>query len=235
MPTVFGSPGPWWRDPRTGVDYAKNLHVEQDLEIFAEIPVSGTAIGRNRVTALHDRGPERGALAEIERDIIDAASGTLLARSRRIELLRGAGGFSAASGVSDEAPKTLPRIGDAGPPDVEFDLPLSPRTGLMYRLSGDLNPLHVDPATARQAGFPRPILHGLGTFAVACHAALSGLADYRSERIRRLGVRFSSPVYPGDILHFQFWREGGNTARLRALAPERQVTVLDNGVVELAD
>ena len=150
MATIFGSPGPWWRDPRTGVDYARNLHAEQDLVMFAPLPVAGTMIGRNRVTALHDRGAERGALAEIERDIVDQASGRLVARSRRIEVLRSAGGFSAVSGVSDARPQMLPPIEEAErTPDVELDVALSPRAGLIYRLSGDYNPLHVDPQVAR--------------------------------------------------------------------------------------
>ena len=233
--TTFGSPGQWWRDPRTGVNYFANLHVDQDLRLLAPIPVHGAAIGRNRVTALHDRGEGRGALAEIERDIVDGATGRLLAVSRRIEVLRESGGFSAASGVSDPRPAPVAEMpDDLGSPALSEEVALSPRIGLLYRLCGDLNPLHVDPAVARGAGFHAPILHGLGSFAVACGVVVRLLCGYDPSRLKRLAVRFVAPVYPGDRLRFEFWTLPDGTARYRARAVNRDTLVLDRGIAEIA-
>lgn len=230
LATTLGSPGQWWRHPETGVDYESNLHAEQILELFAPIPTAAKVTARNRVTALHDRGRNRGALAEIERDIRDEA-GRMIARLRRIELVRCSGGFSEISGTHDPRPASLPPIERVGAPDIIRDVPVSPRAGLIYRLSGDLNPLHVDPEVARSKGFPRPILHGLGTFGHVCYAALAVLCDYDSGRMNRLGMRFSQPVYPGDTLRVEFWNDEPGQARFRAVAVERGVKVIDNGVI----
>lgn len=228
--TMLGSPGQWWRHPETGVDYESNLHAEQVLELFAPVPAAAKVIAHNRVTALHDRGRDRGALAEIERDIRDE-TGRPIARLRRIEVVRCSGGFSEISGTHDPRPAGLPPIEQAGAPDIVKEVPVSPRAGLIYRLSGDLNPLHVDPTVATSKGFPRPILHGLGTFGHVCCAALVSVCDYDPTRMSRLGMRFSQPVYPGDTLRVEFWNDKPGQARFRAVAMERGVKVIDNGVI----
>ena len=230
MATTLGSPGQWWRHPATGVNYKSNLHAEQDLELFAPVPAAAKIVAQNRVTALHDRGPDRGALAEIERDISDE-TGRLIARLRRIEVLRCSGGFSAISGSHDPHPTLLRRIEETRTPDAVKEVRISPRAGLIYRLSGDYNPLHVDPAVARIKGFPRPIFHGLGTFGHVCCAALAELCDYDGVRMTRLGMRFSQPVFPGDILRLEFWTVAPGQVCFRGFAVERGVKVIDNGVV----
>lgn len=235
MATILGSPGMWWRDPRTGVDYGQNLHAEQDMHILVPIPASAEINAVNRVAALHDRGRERGVLARIERDIFEAGTGRLLARLSRIEVLRGAGGFSEVVGKDDPRPEHLPRLPeDPGPPDVVHDIFVPFQAGLLYRLCGDPNPLHADPETARKAGFARPILHGLGTFAFACTVLLRTVCQYRSERVSRMGTRFTSPVYPGETLRALIWRKDPGIIRFRIRALERDVTVLDNGLLELS-
>lgn len=232
--TTFGSPGQWWRNPLTGVNYFANLHVDQDLHLFEPLPKRGAAVGRNRVTALYDRGVGRGALAEIERDILDR-DGLLLARSRRIEVLREAGGFSAASGASDPRPAAVPEMPERlGEDDFSVDVPLSRRIGLLYRLCGDLNPLHVDPAVARGSGFHAPILHGLGSFAVAGAVVVKHLCGYEPQRLRRLAMRFTAPVYPGDVLAFSFWRIDRGEVRFRARVPARDALVLDRGLAAIS-
>jgi acyl dehydratase len=191
-------------------------------------------VAKSRVTALHDRGPERGALAALEREIRNAATGRLLARAKRIEVLRGDGGFSARDGVSDPAPERLPKL-DVGErkPDLEIELASLPQAALIYRLSGDYNPLHADPAVARRAGFPRPILHGLATFGMAAHAVLRGVCDYAPSRLQRLAARFTAPVFPGETLRFEIWIERDERVRFRAHARARAVIVLDCGTAEL--
>lgn len=234
MAAVLGGPGSWWRDPRLGVDWPQVLHAQQDVEFFSQLEPAATVTGLNRVTTLCDRGAERGAVAALERNIRDAATGGLLARAKRIEVLRGDGGFSSRSGMSDAEPERLPALTCAErAPDVVIELPSLPQAALIYRLSGDYNPLHADPQVAARAGFPRPILHGLASFGIAAHAVLRGICGYAPERLRRLAVRFTAPVYPGETLRFELWRENDQRVRFRAHVKERGIMVLDRGIAEI--
>ena len=109
---------------------------------------------------------------------------------------------------------------------------ISPRAALIYRLSGDLNPLHADPEVARAAGFERPILHGLASFGVAAHAILRSCCDYDPTRLASIGLRFSSPAYPGETLRTEIWRDGP-TVQFQARVLERDRIVLSHGVASL--
>jgi acyl dehydratase len=113
-------------------------------------------------------------------------------------------------------------------PDAVCDLPTRPETALIYRLSGDPNPLHVDPAVAKAAGFPRPILHGLATFGIAGHAILKRLCDYDPARLSAIAGRFSAPVFPGETIRTEMWRDG-TVVSFRARVLERDVIALNNG------
>ncbi|MFZ9049293.1 MAG: MaoC/PaaZ C-terminal domain-containing protein [Steroidobacteraceae bacterium] len=229
---IAGAPGAWWRDPRTGADAVRLLQGEQHLEVYRPIPPTGALLARNRVHSLTDKGPGKGAIGVVLRDLLDPASGELIARSTNVSVLRGDGGFSAADGRSDPPPPPLPAIPDV-PPTATVSLESRAESALLYRLTGDRNPLHSDPDVARAAGFREPILHGLCTFAMACHAALRSLLDYDVARFARLAVRFTAPVYPGERLEFHFWNGfAPGEWRLRAVVPERGVTVLDNGVLQ---
>jgi acyl dehydratase len=117
-------------------------------------------------------------------------------------------------------------------PDAVCDLPTLPQAALIYRLSGDLNPLHADPEVARAAGFERPILHGMATMGVALHAVLRRLLDYDGGRVVAMRVRFTAPALPGDTLRTDMWVDG-RTVSLRTAAVERGVVVLDNACIEL--
>jgi len=234
MAAVLGSPGFWWRDPRTGADWVKLVHGEQHIRLFHPLPPEGTVVARNRVLSLTDKGPGKGAIAAIRRDIFDQASGVQLAECMQVAFLRGDGGFSATAGVSDPGPEAMPAV-PGRPADIEVDLPILEQAALIYRLSGDYNVLHADPDVARAAGFPRPILHGLCTFGMGAHALLRECCSYDAGRLCRLSVRFTAPVYPGETLRFQIWKEGGGLLRLRARVALRDVTVLDNGLIELRD
>ena len=118
------------------------------------------------------------------------------------------------------------------PPDLTLDLPTRSDQALLYRLSGDYNPLHVDPEAAQSVGFERPILHGLCAYGVVGRAVLKLLCAEDPARLRRLDVRFSSPLYPGETVRTEVWREGDGRAAFRALAAERGVVIQNNGVVE---
>lgn len=228
MATVLGYPGFWIKDEKTGIDWRRVLHGEQAITLHRPLPVAAAIIGRTRVTGIVDKGKDKGALLYQEREVTDRASGELLCTLRSTTVCRGDGGFGGPSGPVKE-PHPLPQR----PPDVTCDLPTLPQAALLYRLNGDRNPLHADPAVARHAGFPRPILHGLCTLGIACHAVLKTCCAYDPRPVRGLGVRFSAPMYPGETLRTEIWRDG-STVSFRARIAERDCIVLNHGWAELA-
>jgi acyl dehydratase len=232
MVAVLGTPGFWWRDPRTGADAVKLVHGEQRIRIFKPLPVAATLIAKNRVVSLTDKGAGKGAIAVIRREIYAPGDSEPLAETTQVTFLRGDGGFSESSGVSDPGPDVLPAVPDTNP-DVEIDLPSLQQAALIYRLSGDYNPLHADPEVARKAGFPRPILHGLCTFGMATHAVLKAFCNYEAERMKAMSVRFTAPLFPGETVRFQLWRRD-DRVHLRGRVEARDAVVLNNGIIELA-
>ena len=228
MAVVLGYPGFWLKDPATGVDWRKILHGEQGLVIHKPLPASGTVIGRTRVTEIVDKGPGKGALLYSDRDVLDKATGDLLATLTSTTFIRGEGGFGGPSGPSP-APHVLPERA----PDVTVDLKTLPQAALIYRLSGDDNPLHADPDVAAAAGFERPILHGLCSYAVAGRAVLKACCGNDPTRLKRFDLRFSAPVMPGETIRTEIWRDG-STVSFRARVVERDVVVLNNGRAEVA-
>ena len=227
MAAVLGYPGFWPREPDTGIDWRRLLHAEQTIELHKPVPPQGRIVGRNRIVALYDRGAGKGAFMGVERRLEDAATGELLATVSQLNLLRGDGGFGGPAGAPP-APHAMPERA----PDLSCALPTLPQAALIYRLSGDFNPLHADPAVARGAGFERPILHGLCTMGVAGHAVLRALLDYDARRFAAMRVRFTAPAIPGDTLRTDLW-VNGSVVSLRCTAVERDVVVLDRGRVDL--
>jgi len=130
------------------------------------------------------------------------------------------------AGGSDGAPAAPHPIPERAP-DAVCDLPTLPQAALIYRLNGDMNPLHADPDVARTAGFERPILHGMATMGVAAHAVLRAVLDYQPQRLAAMRVRFTAVVYPGDTLRTEIWRDG-SVLSLRTTALERGAVVLNN-------
>lgn len=223
MAVVLGYPGFWQANPATGIDAVKLVAGEQAVEIFAPLPTSGTLIGRSRVTGLVDRGAGKGALLYVARDILDEATGAKLATVENTMFLRGDGGF----GGPDGPIKRLVAEPDTTP-ELTLDLPTRPEMALIYRLNGDHNPLHCDPALAARAGFPRPILHGLGTFGVVGRALLGAICEHDPDRFGRMECRFSAPVFPGETIRTEIWRQPGGAA-FRARVLERDITVISHG------
>ena len=232
MASILGTPGFWWRNAATGVDWVKLVHGEQSVRVLQPLPVAARIIAHNKVVSLTDKGVGKGAIAVITRDLYDDSNGELLAQCRNVTFLRGDGGFSEHGGRSDPGPEPLPAPPDRAP-DFELDLATLECQALIYRLSGDYNVLHADPAVALAAGFSRPILHGLCTYGMAAHAVLKAVCDYDSARIQALAVRFTAPVYPGETLRFQLWQRDSGSLQLRARALGRDAVVLNNGLVEL--
>ncbi len=231
MAVILGYPGFWLNRRETGVDWMRVVHGEQRLRLFRPLPRAGTVHGRVRLAGLTDKGEGKGAVLVTERRIEDE-SGQLLATAGMVTLLRGDGGYSRAGQPSDPLPEPLPPMPDR-PPDRRVALPTRPDLALLYRLSGDFNPLHADPAVARKAGFERPILHGLATFGVAARA-VAATGGQNAVALRRFDGRFSAPVYPGETLVTDIWVDGA-LVRFRTRAAERDAVVLDLGVAEFGE
>lgn len=228
MAVVLGGPGAWMRDPRTGIDWVKSLHGEQGLIMHAPLPPAATVIGRNRVTDIIDKGAGKGALLLMERDIVDAATGQLIATRTSSSFLRGDGGCG-APGQAQARPEPLPTRA----PDVVVDIETRPESALLYRLSGDFNPVHASPAVARKAGFERPILHGLCTFGIACRALIRGVCGGDPARLGAMSGRFSKSVYPGETQTVEMWSEGAGRVRFRTRIRDRDLTAVDFGEATL--
>jgi acyl dehydratase len=229
MANILAYPGFWAREPDTGINWKRLVHAEQEIILHTPIPAFGRVIGKNHVSALWDRGEGKGAFLQQRREIRDASTSALLATVIQLSLLRGDGGFG--PGGSRGAPCAPHQLPDRAP-DAVCDLPTLPQTALIYRLSGDLNPLHADPNVAQAAGFDRPILHGMATMGIAAHAVMKQVLDYDAARIARMRVRFTAAAFPGDTLRTEIWVDG-NVLSLRTIALERQAVVLNNCRVEI--
>jgi acyl dehydratase len=181
-------------------DPAMLVHAEQAFELHRPLPPAGTARTTSKVTGIYDKGS--GALVTSEAVAIDVASGEPLVTSRSSAFIRGEGGFG-----GDRGPSAKWQTPD-GPPDHEVTYRTRPEQALLYRLSGDRNPLHSDPAFAARAGFPRPILHGLCTYGVTGRALLHAIAGSDPARFAAMSGRFSKPVFPGEPLTVSIWCDG---------------------------
>jgi acyl dehydratase len=228
MAVVMGHPGPWMKDPATGIDFVRVLHGEQYLQIEKSLPAEGTIIGRTRVVEIIDKGAGKGALIFTERKIYERKSGDLLNTQNATVFARGNGGFGGPAIPAPESHR-LP----AREPDKTVDLPTSPQAALLYRLNGDYNPLHADPEIAAKAGFEAPILHGLATYGMVARALLKAFDIEDPSRLVSFGLRFSAPVYPGETIRTEIWNDG-HVISFRASVVERELIVLNNGRAEIA-
>jgi acyl dehydratase len=216
--------------PEFGINYRMLLHAEHSLVLHRPLPVAGTVIGEISIDEIYDKGAAKGAILYMTRKLYDAGSGDLLATMGAVSFLRGDGGFG---GKSEGAPKPRAVPVDRSP-DLQAELPATLNQALIYRLSGDYNPLHVDRQVAGVAGFNRPILHGLCHYGMAGRALIRVLCGDDPARLRRLDARFTSPVYPGEPLGVEIWNIGAGDASFRVVARERNVIVQDFGRCEFS-
>lgn len=210
------------------IDMAMLLHGEQKLELHGSIPPAADLLADTRITEIIDKGAGRGALIYTETVARIADTRAPLYTVRATLFARGDGGFCGPSGPVPP----LHQVPDRAPDHVH-ETETRADQALLYRLSGDRNPLHADPALAVRAGFPVPILHGLCTYAIACRAVLASVCNHDPAKIRTFDVRFTSPVFPGDIIETDIWLDG-DTVSFRCRVPERGVVAVDNGRCNLA-
>ena len=224
---VLAHPGAWIMDPALQVNYVKLVHAEQHFRLHSALPPEGEVIARHRIVGVLDKGEATGSLVYFEK-ALHTPDETLIGTVRSTYLLRGDGGCGNWEEPGCELP---PAPGVAPTGSLEHrSLPIA---ALIYRLSGDHNPLHADPEVARKAGFDRPILHGLCSFGIACHSLVRALCEGNATRLRGMGVRFTKPVFPGETLRTEYWIGGDNTVQFRCVSVERNEIVLDRGTATL--
>jgi len=228
MPTLATVVVPEMFPVGLGWDYSQILHSEQRMRLYRPLPPAADLLINKRVVDAFDRGPKLGALILLEAEGRLASDDTVLFTMGCSIVARGDGGFGGPKGKGIP-PHRPPRR----EPDLSCDITTRRNQALLYRLTGDRNPLHADPAAARAVGFERPILHGLCTFGVACKAVLQTICDYDYTLVHEFDARFSAPVLPGDTITTDMWQEG-NVVSFVCSVKERGVVVLRNGKCMLA-
>jgi len=199
-------------------DPAGFVHAEQAFTLHRPLPAAGTSRSVSRVTGIYDKGS--AALVVTESSAVDAATGDPLVTTRGSIFIRGEGGFGGDRGPS--ADWAMP----SGPPDEQVSYRTRPDQALLYRLTGDRNPLHSDPKFAARGGFPRPILHGMCTYGFTGRALLHAVCGSDPARFNSMEGRFTRPVIPGDELTVSIWADG-NTAFFRTTVND--TAVIDRG------
>jgi acyl dehydratase len=209
------------------MNYVMMLHGEQRLQIHQPLPPAASTLISNRVTGVYDKGEGKGALLTNETSV-KLDDGSPLYTVSSTLFYRGDGGFG-GSAEGAPVPHTLPER----EPDAVCELPQRADQAMVYALCGDRNPLHRDPGIAAKAGFDMPILHGLCSYGIACHAVLKTMLDYDQTRMKSFDVRFSSPVFPGETHIVEMWKDD-DVVSFRTRIKERDVISINNGKCVIA-
>lgn len=209
--------------PGLGWDFSQVLHSEQRMQLHRPLPLSADLLINKRVSNVFDWGPRMGAMFLFEAEGRLAIDDTVIFTLGCTVMARGDGGFGGPSGKGPR-PHRAPRRD----PDLTCNLSTREDQALLFRLTGDRNPLHADPAKASAAGFDVPILHGMCTYGIACRAILQTICDYDHTLIEGFDARFTSPVMPGDVVTTDMWQDG-NIISFQCSVKERDVVVLKNG------
>ena len=204
------------------INYLMVVHGEQKVELHRPLPTSGTFTAQGRTIGAFDKGKDKGAVIVNETIWTDEA-GEKVATLTGSTFARGDGGFGGPSEGQPE-PHAIP----GRKPDLSVDIPTREDQALLYRLNGDRNPLHSDPDSAKRSGFPRPILHGLCTYGITCRAVLQAITGFDPDQIMSHQARFSAPVFPGDTITVDLWRDGP-VISFEARVKDRGATVIKNG------
>lgn len=223
-----------WDDswaPKTGINFVMVVHGEQRVTLHKPLPPQGRIRSKIRIRDIFDKGAGKGAVMLVENTLRDAATGEALVTLLSTTFARGDGGFGGPARSKEDGPPAPHQIPDRKP-DIGVTARTQPNQALFYRLCGDRNPLHADPAFAKAAGFPRPILHGLCTYGHAVRAVVKAACNHDPARVAHIEARFTAPVFPGETIHTEIWRDE-NVVSFRARLMERDVVVLDHGRVEL--
>lgn len=224
VPT-FASVAAWGVEPG---EFKLTRSVDGERDIIFHKPLTAAAHGTadSTMLAVYDKGKDKGAVLRYQ-TVLKDSDGEPVATLVASLFARGDGGFGGPAGGQPEPHKVPTRA-----PDAVVDISTRPDQALIYRLSGDRNPLHSDPEFALGAGFPKPILHGMCTYGISCRAILQTFADYDPNAFKRHAARFSSVVYPGDTVTLEMWKEG-NVISFEGKVKARGITVIKNGMTIL--
>ncbi len=215
----------------SGIDMLMVVHGEQRITLHKPLPPSGSIIVKSRFVDAFDKGAGKGAIVLVETLIREAGSGDKLVTLLSSIFARGDGGFGEPVRAAPAAPPAPHKMPERAP-DFSLAAKTQPNQALFYRLCADRNPLHADPHFAKAAGFPRPILHGLCTYGHAVRAVVKTACNHDPALVEHIEARFTAPVFPGETIVTDVWRDGA-TVSFRARLAERDVKVLDNGLVRL--
>ena len=211
---------------KTNINFIMVVHGEQRLSITNALPVSGDFIANAKVIGCYDKGPARGAIIEVETTVKNKKNNEEICKLVSTTFARGDGGFG-----GPDSPKKEIFIPD-GEPDYVSEVSTKPDQALIFRLSGDYNPLHSDPNFAKAAGFEKPILHGMCTYGIACRSLVNEICENDASKLKRFDCRFSSPVYPGETIITEMWKND-KMIYFNSKVKERDKLVLKNGVSEI--
>ncbi len=212
----------------SGCDIRQMLHRTQTVELYRPLPGSGEFLLNQRVVGVFDHGADKGAEIEIESEVRRSRDDVVVCMLGSRLVLRADGGFYGPPPAVRQRHKVPNR--DA---DMSCEIATRVDQALLFRLSGDMNPLHVDPEAAQAAGFSVPILHGRCTFGIACRAILMTVCDYDFTLIKSFDARFSAPAYPGDLITTEIWQDG-DVISFRCRVVARDAVVINNGRCLLA-
>ena len=211
---------------KTNINFIMVVHGEQRLSITNALPVSGDFIANAKVIGCYDKGPARGAIIVVETTVKNKKNNEEICKLVSTTFARGDGGFG-----GPDSPKKEIFIPD-GEPDYVSEVSTKPDQALIFRLSGDYNPLHSDPNFAKAAGFEKPILHGMCTYGIACRSLVNEICENDASKLKRFDCRFSSPVYPGETIITEMWKKD-KMIYFNSKVKERDKLVLKNGVSEI--
>lgn len=220
---VFGAIGGMNSVPGIDINLMMVLHGEQEVIIHRPIPTAAKVESAAKVAGIYDKGKAALIVMDVETKEV---GGQPLFTNRFTIFARGEGGFGGEPGpkTANEAPSRAP--------DAVVESPTAPHQALLYRLSGDKNPLHCDPDFAKMAGFDTPILHGLCSFGVVCKAVVDKMLDGAVEKVAGYGARFAGVVFPGETIVTSMWKEG-NKIIIAAKTKERDTPVISNSALAL--
>ncbi|MEU4646513.1 MaoC/PaaZ C-terminal domain-containing protein [Nocardia fluminea] len=224
-PTLGETEPPRVSFPGIEIDLAKVVHGHQEVEVHKPIPATGKAVSVGRIAEIWDKGANAVIVQE---HTVTGSDGEPLWTVRSSIFAKGEGGFGGERG-----PSTRTELPDRAP-DAELLTPTMPQQALLYRLSGDRNPLHSDPEFARGAGFPAPILHGLSTYGTVCKAITDALLDSDATRVAGFRAKFAGVLYPGETLRTKVWREGDELIAVVTVVERDDAPVLSDVALRIA-
>lgn len=233
IPTLVNNlchPGFWISDPLTGIDSSRAVHAHHRVDFHSLVPAAGSVRAQTKILDIIDRGSGKGAMLVFGREIYDDSTNILIATIRHSTLCRADGGFSNNPDAGRADAKSVSEQQPDRAPDHVVEYVASPQAALIYRLGADPNPLHIDPAVAKAAGFDRPIMHGLCTFGMVARGAIEFLCGGMASNLRSVEIRFLAPMFPGERLRIE-WTVAAASARYQVRIPDRNSVLIASGSV----